>query len=176
MRPNSRLSSADDTETRRKHSRISSLIAVARIALFSFLKRRTERFLCGLLVFIVAQGISVAQSKPEEVVFPISGRELHGFIWKPEGTGPFPAIVWNHGSEKLPGSQPVLAKFYTAHSTATLSSTTRIHGVRGDGIAEETTSVSYLGQYEFAPIVVYCALAAERNRAALEQLRRERPD
>jgi dienelactone hydrolase len=24
--------------------------------------------------------------------------------------------VWNHGSEKLPGSQPALANFYTAHS------------------------------------------------------------
>jgi poly(3-hydroxybutyrate) depolymerase len=58
----------------------------------------------------------VVQSKSEEVVFPIGGRELHGFIWKPEGSGPFPAIVWNHGSEKLPGSQPALAKFYTAHS------------------------------------------------------------
>jgi dienelactone hydrolase len=92
------------------------LITVARIILFSFLSLRTERLLCGLLLFVLAQGISVAQSKPEEVVFPIGGRELHGFIWKPEGTGPFPAILWNHGSEKLPGSQPALAKFYTAHS------------------------------------------------------------
>src|ERR1700757_3407475 len=25
-------------------------------------------------------------------------------------------MLWNHGSEKLPGSQPVLAKFYTEHS------------------------------------------------------------
>jgi carboxymethylenebutenolidase len=116
MRPNSMITSADDTETRRKHSRPSSLITVARIILFSFLRRRTERFLCGLLAFIVAQGVAVAQSKPEEVVFPTSGRELHGFIWKPEGTGPFAAILWNHGSEKLPGSQPALAKFYTAHS------------------------------------------------------------
>jgi carboxymethylenebutenolidase len=116
MRPNSRIISADDTETRRKHRRPSSLITVARIILFPFLTRRTQRSLCGLLVFIVAQGVSVAQSKPEEVVFPISGRELHGFIWKPEGTGPFAAILWNHGSEKLPGSQPALAKFYTAHS------------------------------------------------------------
>ena len=73
-------------------------------------------FLCGLLHFTWAQGISVAQSKPEEVVFPSDGRELHGFLWKPEGVGPFAVIVWNHGSEKLPGSQPVLAKFYTAHS------------------------------------------------------------
>jgi carboxymethylenebutenolidase len=28
----------------------------------------------------------------------------------------FPAIVWNHSSEKLPGSQPTLARFYTEHS------------------------------------------------------------
>ena len=58
----------------------------------------------------------MAQSGPQEVAFPSAGRELHGFLWKPEGNGPFPAIVWNHGSEKLPGSQPVLAKFYTEHS------------------------------------------------------------
>jgi carboxymethylenebutenolidase len=58
----------------------------------------------------------MAQAKPEEVVFRSGGLELHGFLWKPEGTGPFPAVLWNHGSEKLPGSQPTLAKFYTEHS------------------------------------------------------------
>jgi carboxymethylenebutenolidase len=92
------------------------MITVARLMLCSILSLRTERLLCGLLLFAVAQGISVAQSKPEEVVFPSGGRELHGFVWKPEGSGPFPAVVWNHGSEKLPGSQPALAKFYTEHS------------------------------------------------------------
>jgi carboxymethylenebutenolidase len=75
--------------------------------------RRVTRFLCVLLL---APAISSAQSKPEEVVFPSAGRELRGFLWKPDGPGPFPAILWNHGSEKLPGSQPVLAKFYTEHS------------------------------------------------------------
>src|ERR1700692_1102047 len=115
MKGNSTNTSTGDTGTQREYSRTSSLITVARIILFSFLSLRTERFLCGLLLFALAQGISVAQSRSEEVVFPIGGRELHGFIWKPEGTGPFPAIVWNHGSEKLPGSQPALAKFYTAH-------------------------------------------------------------
>jgi carboxymethylenebutenolidase len=59
---------------------------------------------------------AIAQSNPEEVVFPSGGLQLHGFLWKPEGSGPFRAIVWNHGSEKLPGSEPALAKFYTAHS------------------------------------------------------------
>ena len=116
MKRNSTNTSAGDTGTQREYSRTSARITVARIIRFSLLSFRTERFLCGLLLFALAQGISVAQTKPEEVVFPIGGRELHGFIWKPQGTGPFPAIVWNHGSEKLPGSQPALAKFYTAHS------------------------------------------------------------
>jgi carboxymethylenebutenolidase len=71
--------------------------------------------LVGYIVFLAA-GWAVAQSKPEEVVFPSGGQQLHGFLWKPEGKGPFRAIVWNHGSEKLPGSQPALASFYTSHS------------------------------------------------------------
>lgn len=82
----------------------------------AFLRRFAKRWLCGLLLLASVQQISIAQSKPEEVVFASGGRELHGFLWKPEGTGPFPAVVWNHGSERLPGSQPALAKFYTAHA------------------------------------------------------------
>lgn len=81
-----------------------------------FIPRITKKSLGGLLAFTLAQSISMAQSKPEEVVFVSDGRELHGFLWKPQGAGPFPAIVWNHGSEKFPGSQPTLAKFYTEHS------------------------------------------------------------
>jgi len=75
-----------------------------------------KTFLCGLLLFTLVKDISLAQSKPEEVTFPSGGRQLHGFLWKPAGSGPFPAILWNHGSEKLPGSQPALASFYTSHS------------------------------------------------------------
>jgi carboxymethylenebutenolidase len=84
--------------------------------LSGFVRPIRKKWLCGLLLFTMVQGMSMAQSKPEEVVFASGRRELHGFLWKPEGVGPFAAIVWNHGSEKLPGSQPVLAKFYTAHS------------------------------------------------------------
>jgi len=36
-------------------------------------------------------------------------------IYTPRGEGPFPAVIWNHGSEKLPGSRPELARFYTSH-------------------------------------------------------------
>ncbi len=67
-----------------------------------------------LLCWASAPGLS--QAGPEEVVFASAGLQLHGFLWKPSGNGPFPAVLWNHGSEKLPGSQPTLAGFYTAHS------------------------------------------------------------
>jgi len=72
--------------------------------------------LAGGLVHAWPQEASKTGASPEEVVFRAAGRSLHGFLWKPEGPGPFPAILWNHGSEKLQGSQPVLAKFYTEHS------------------------------------------------------------
>jgi len=70
--------------------------------------------LCGLL-FAFFQICATAQPKPEEVVFHSGKLELHGFLWRPNGPGPFPAVLWNHGSEKLPGSQPHLAEFYTSH-------------------------------------------------------------
>jgi len=77
---------------------------------------RMKIWALALLIALSAARGAVAQSQPEEVVFPSGGRQLHGFLWKPAGGGPFRAIVWNHGSEKMPGSVPALANFYTAHS------------------------------------------------------------
>jgi len=48
------------------------------------------------------------------------GAELHGYFYLPagQGPGPFPAVLWNHGSERLPGWQPELAAFYNANGFA----------------------------------------------------------
>jgi carboxymethylenebutenolidase len=73
---------------------------------------------CYLLLAVVfAACISFAQSQPQpqEVTFQSGKLQLHGFLWKPNGPGPFPAVLWNHGSEKLPGSRPDLGQFYTSH-------------------------------------------------------------
>ena len=76
---------------------------------------RIRLCLAFLLLLIWGAGGGLGQVEPEETVFQSGGLQLHGFIWKPSGSGPFPAILWNHGSEKRPGSQPPLAKFYTEH-------------------------------------------------------------
>ena len=70
----------------------------------------------SLVLLACAGWTAWAQANPEEVVFPSASLELHGFLWKPAGSGPFPAVLWNHGSEKRPGSQPDLARFYTSHN------------------------------------------------------------
>ena len=33
-----------------------------------------------------------------DVVFPSGDLTLHGVVYRPEGKGPFPAVVYNHGS------------------------------------------------------------------------------
>ena len=49
----------------------------------------------------------------QEVTFLSGSLTLHGFLFKPAADGPFPAILWNHGSEHLPGRLQPLADFFT---------------------------------------------------------------
>ncbi len=58
--------------------------------------------------------LAPGQAMGNEVSFASGSLTLKGFLYKPAGAGPFPAVLWNHGSEKLPGWQPELAAFYNA--------------------------------------------------------------
>jgi carboxymethylenebutenolidase len=40
------------------------------------------------------------------VTFASGGLTLEGYAYHPDGRGPFPTIIWNHGSEKNPGGGP----------------------------------------------------------------------
>ncbi len=51
----------------------------------------------------------------EKVEYTSGEFELPGWLYRPAGDGPFPAVIWNHGSEKMPTGQPELAHFYTQH-------------------------------------------------------------
>ena len=75
--------------------------------------------LLAALSLLITAAISMAAEPdtaaraPELVSFPSAGLTLQGWLWKPAGTGPFPAMLYNHGSEKLPGSFPTLGEFWT---------------------------------------------------------------
>ena len=53
-------------------------------------------------------------ARPELIGFKSGDLELKGFIWKPSGEGPFPALLWNHGSEKSPGSVDTVAPYFVS--------------------------------------------------------------
>jgi len=40
----------------------------------------------------------------ERVTFKSDNLTLVGFLFKPDGAGPFPGLIWNHGSERSPGT------------------------------------------------------------------------
>ncbi len=42
----------------------------------------------------------------EKVTFKSGDLTLEGFLFKPAGDGPFPALIWNHGSEQYPDQGP----------------------------------------------------------------------
>lgn len=49
------------------------------------------------------------------ITFQNGDLTLGGMLWKPAGNGPFPAILWNHGSEQGPGvdgSNPLLGPVF----------------------------------------------------------------
>src|SRR5437660_611179 len=46
----------------------------------------------------------------QNVEYPSGEFKLPGFLYRPKGDGPFPAVIWNHGSEKRPIAQPELAR------------------------------------------------------------------
>jgi carboxymethylenebutenolidase len=68
----------------------------------------------------------------ELVSFVSDGMTLHGFLWRPVGTGPFPAIVFNHGSEEDPESGRGVVKFYVDHGFVVLFPHRRGHGRSAD--------------------------------------------
>ncbi len=59
-------------------------------------------FLLGLCFSIPALG----QAEKERVTFKSGELTLVGYVYKPAGQGPFPGLIWNHGSERNPAAMP----------------------------------------------------------------------
>lgn len=57
--------------------------------------------------------------KPDTISFNSGDLSLKGLLWKPEGKGPFPAVLFNHGSEaNSMGYLPGIAKYFLDHGYA----------------------------------------------------------
>jgi carboxymethylenebutenolidase len=69
----------------------------------------------GLAIVAVTIAVScMTDAAAEQVAFQSNGFMLHGCLLLPQGRGPFPTIIFNHGSEKNPEpcGPPALASAY----------------------------------------------------------------
>jgi carboxymethylenebutenolidase len=68
---------------------------------------------CLALTFLPAiESASGQVPRPELIGFRSGELDLKGFIWKPSGKGPFPALLWNHGSGKSVGPLDTVAPYF----------------------------------------------------------------
>lgn len=86
----------------------------------------------------------MAGQEPGETITYHSGPyDLQGTVYKPKGPGPFPAVLWNHGSEKNPGPQPELAAFYNSHGFVLFTPVRHGHGTMpGDYIVDVNNRIA----------------------------------
>jgi carboxymethylenebutenolidase len=59
--------------------------------------RKLSFFLFALLISSVAMGQSSQPVAPQIVEISSGSLHLKAFLWKPAGSGPFPAVLFNHG-------------------------------------------------------------------------------
>ena len=85
-------------------------------------------FLPFFVAVLLPLSQTVSAQTPEEIKFPSGNLVLQGFLYKPQGDGPFPAILYNHGSERDPGRKPALAAFFSGRGYVFFVPHRRGHG------------------------------------------------
>lgn len=67
-------------------------------------------------------------ARAEKVTFPSGKLVLRGLIYRPQGSAPFPAVLYNHGSERTVGSRLELAQAFVSKGYVFFLPHRRSHG------------------------------------------------
>lgn len=95
---------------------------------------RRKLALSALIVGVATLHSASAQQRPfnkQRVTYSNGALTLVGYIYKPDGPGPFPTLVWNHGSEPNPGAGPQfdsVAAIFVPAGYVVVAPTRRGHG------------------------------------------------
>jgi len=83
-------------------------------------------------LFLALSLVATAGAAPgTRVTFESGELTLVGYLYHPEGSGPWPALIWNHGSEKDPAAGPqfeTIAKAFVAAGYLVFAPVRRGHG------------------------------------------------
>jgi len=113
------------------------------------------------------------------VVFPSGSLLLEGFLFKPAGQGPFPTLLWNHGSEPFPGTSAQfdsIAAVFVPRGYAVFTPTRRGHDAsEGTHIRQPVEAARAKGGDDAANNLMTHLLETEQlddQRAALAYMKR----
>jgi dienelactone hydrolase len=106
----------------------------------------------------------------EVVAFSNGVATLHGVLFQPEGDGPFPAVVINHGSGSNPTieSTAVTAKFYTDLGFVVFAPHRTGHGLSADAGTPILDEQKKLGDLGLSPSEFVAAIFDLHEKANLD--------
>jgi dienelactone hydrolase len=114
----------------------------------------------------------VAADPPSDATLVEYATGRKGFFYRPDGVGPFPVVVWNHGSEPRPGWQAELAHFYVSRGWAFLLPHRRGHGQSpGDHIGKERDGAKVVALLDEHNVDVVAAIAWVKKQPAIDPAR-----
>jgi dienelactone hydrolase len=100
-------------------------------------RRRFTALTVATMALVASRCLAAPEAQPdsaspaeEEVTFQSNGYTLAGCIVRPDGPGPFPAVIYNHGSERNPRrcGPPELERAYVEHGYAFFAFQRHGHG------------------------------------------------
>ncbi len=110
----------------------------------------------------------------EKVTFESDGLTLVGFLFHPSGPGPWPALIWNHGSEKDPGAGPqfsTVASYFVPAGYLVFAPERRGHGEsQGDYILDRAKFTGRVQGSDAAGQLVVRLLETEQLKDQLAAL------
>ena len=84
-------------------------------------------FVLSISIATFAQG--APRPAPQTVEIPSGSLRLKGLLWKPQGPGPFPAVVFNHGRSDTPQDHSLRLKLTLEQAAQILGPVFVRHGV-----------------------------------------------
>ena len=94
------------------------------------MRQHLLRALAAIALLTAAAPIQNAPFNKTRVTFKSGPNTLVGFSYHPDGPGPFPTVIWNHGSEKDPAGGPQfdsVAKVFVPAGYAVFATVRRGH-------------------------------------------------
>jgi dienelactone hydrolase len=138
------------------------------------LANQTRSWVILVAVLLV---VSAAKSQPpeanklyEEVFYPSGKRRIQAYFYKPEGKGPFPMVIYNHGSragrERVPAPFPYIGRMLAANGYAVL-----VPERRGYGLSDGPSFSEAVGEDRGGRFVTRMQEETDDVLAALEFLK-----